>query len=454
MPTPHDGAWAPGAAGTNRRFRGKLEAMGATTTRKSEEGDPESPSQVLPAEIEAAADVTGGSLADDSGGSGDVYRATCRRTGEPVAVKIVRLSDVGYSRDDFNREARAHRAVKSPYVLPLLRYGVCMRTGFLVTPWCDAGSLAGLRIKPERLRLFASQAATGLEAIHSTRGGLAHGDVRPQNVLLRGGRVQLADFGLSWGSNNTGRLRGDPLLASRRQAKDEEVSTARSDDVAALGVVLGEALDRSRISVDSVDRAIAADLDVVAAAIDWSAVPVRHGRPSAVELVEVLGVDAETRVRDRIQQGTDDLRALLGDGEWRSADRATTYLLEELGRHPVRDYGHLAVGTLVDVDRLWDRATEGRHGIAAKSALLDELDPTAFDAFAAAAQIFGWVEKTGVNTLRSVDQMDFSPSAPRGHLPTYRDHAASTGSQLDQWRHQFTVTQRYGHFCLAQGGHQ
>lgn len=427
--------------------------MGATT--RSEERDPEEQSEALSAEVEAAADVTESNLADDSGGTGDVYQANCRQTGELVAVKIIRLSDVGYSRDEFNKEVRSQQAVKSPYVLPLLRYGIWRQAGFLVTPWCDAGSLSGLRIKPERVRLFASQAAAGLEAIHSTRGGLAHGDIRPQNILLRGGQVQIADFGLCR-KRNTGSsaFRGGPVLGNPSHTGAEDISAAQSDDVAALGAALRQALGRSRESAEPVDSTTAADLAVVATATGWSTVTTRHGRPSAAELVEFLGVDPDIRVRHRIQQGSDDLRALLDDGEWRDADQATTCLLELLGRHPVKAYGHLALKTILDIDQMWDTATEGRHGIATKCVLLDRLDPTAFDAFAMASQIFGWVEEAGGRTLRSVDHMDFFPSAPRGHLPTYRDHAVSSGSQLDQWRHQFTVTQRYGHLCLEQGGHK
>lgn len=96
-------------------------------------------------------------------------------------------------------EAEALARVRHPRVVPLLSVERAGDQVFLVLEYVKGGSLQALLdasgpLPPERAVRLVLDVLEGLEAIHGA--GLAHGDVKPANVLLDGrGRALLADLG-------------------------------------------------------------------------------------------------------------------------------------------------------------------------------------------------------------------------------------------------------------------
>ena len=189
------------------------------------------------------------------GGSGDVFRATDRVTGAPVAVKrMIPAGQETTALDRFQREVRLLAQIADPHVVRYVAHGVdAAGTACLVVEWLEGEDLAQ-RQRRQRLSTAESlevvrQAATGLHALHQA--GVVHRDVKPANLFLTAGegvatRVKVIDLGIARAAGEAtlttlGVALGTPFYMSPEQARGEERVGARAD-VFSLGVVLFELL--------------------------------------------------------------------------------------------------------------------------------------------------------------------------------------------------------------------
>jgi len=132
---------------------------------------------------------------------GEVYRATDRRLGREVAIKVLRedLSDSEGLRR-FEREARAIAALAHPNIVMLFDFDREGRTSFTVSELLE-GETLGRRLAASALAWpraveIATAIADALAAAHSR--GIVHRDLKPANVFLTSdGRVKVLDFGLA-----------------------------------------------------------------------------------------------------------------------------------------------------------------------------------------------------------------------------------------------------------------
>ena len=120
------------------------------------------------------------------GSAGTVRYATHTMTGEPVAIKTVKLNnDVVMQR--IVRELDALHRVQHPYISRLLEVITTPRRICLILEFASGGDLLTLLLRRRRLderearRVFRQL----LSAIHHCHGhGVHHGDVRPENIML------------------------------------------------------------------------------------------------------------------------------------------------------------------------------------------------------------------------------------------------------------------------------
>jgi len=193
------------------------------------------------------------------GGMGLTHAAHHRRLDLPVVVKLLdpALAARPGVADAFLREGRALGAVLHPNVVRVYEAGSQDGAPFLVLERVRGGSLrarlrAGHLPLPEALRLV-TDVARGLAAAHAA--GVAHGDVKPENVLLTSeGQAKVADFGLArftgealaeagpaWGTATSGqRVWGTPAYMAPERARG--VAPDPGSDVYAVGVLLHELL--------------------------------------------------------------------------------------------------------------------------------------------------------------------------------------------------------------------
>lgn len=187
------------------------------------------------------------------GSSGVVFLAVDRRSGEPLAVKVLRheLLASEDQRARFRREARIgarfRGAAAHPALLPVHALVERGDVVYLTMPFVHGESLAArvgrvpnLEVTEVHRQLVAL--ADALAHLHGA--GVVHRDLKLENVLVEHGtgRVVLIDFGVALerdrgtGWEERGRIFGTPLYVSPEQAIGADDIDGRAD-LYAFGVL-------------------------------------------------------------------------------------------------------------------------------------------------------------------------------------------------------------------------
>ncbi|MBX7080373.1 MAG: serine/threonine-protein kinase [Nannocystaceae bacterium] len=163
------------------------------------------------ASTRASAWIASGTIVDDSyrverplgaGGMAVVYLAHDLQLDRRVALKLYDVDARELSLSRIWREARAMAQLSHPNVVVVHGIGAHRGRVFLAMEFVAGQTLRGWlaqarRPWPEVLAMFVA-CARGLAAAHAV--GLAHGDFKPDNVLVGSdGRPRVADFGLAHG---------------------------------------------------------------------------------------------------------------------------------------------------------------------------------------------------------------------------------------------------------------
>ncbi len=187
------------------------------------------------------------------GGHAVVYLAHDLRHGRDVAIKVIRagLSTEGH-RVRFQREIAIAAQLQHPYIVPLLDSGEAGGSPYYVMPYIEGESLRQRLDREGALAMddvvsLTRDMAEALDAAHA--GGIVHRDIKPQNVLLRGGHALVADFGIALALEAPADSRvtelgvavGTPMYMSPEQALGNADVDGRSD-VYSLGCVVYEML--------------------------------------------------------------------------------------------------------------------------------------------------------------------------------------------------------------------
>ncbi len=188
-----------------------------------------------------------------TGGMGQVFRVEDARSGQPLALKVLRPVDA----DDtdrvrrFQREIQVLTRIRHPAVLHILDWGESPAGLYFVTELVDGEDLKmAIRRRgawpPAEAAELGATLAEALAAAHAQ--GVVHRDVKPNNVMIaRDGSVRLLDFGLARGAGidvttltRTGTILGTPGYMSPEQF--DATGVDERSDLYSLGVVLYETL--------------------------------------------------------------------------------------------------------------------------------------------------------------------------------------------------------------------
>ncbi len=185
------------------------------------------------------------------GGMATVYLARDIPQGQPVAVKIMHPAvATALGAERFLREIEIARSMAHPLIVPLFESGEAGDALYYIMPYLEGESLSARLERERQLPLDDALRITRdvAEALGYAHGrGVLHRDVKPENILLSGGRALVADFGLARaiGAANyqkltqTGIIVGTVYYMSPEQLSDDRDLDQRSD-IYSLGCLLYE----------------------------------------------------------------------------------------------------------------------------------------------------------------------------------------------------------------------
>ena len=229
---------------------------------------------------------------------GQVYRATDRKTGTTVAVKLIRAELAGLNEisDRFEREVTLTHQLQHRNIVDFVDGGTTSDgTRYLVTRYLRGQTLAEVldtegALAPARAIVIARQVLAALSVAH--RQGIVHRDIKPANVFLcpdaSGAQtVKVLDFGLAWIANEPacerltrrGTLAGTPHYMSPEQVTGDVPGVP--SDLYSVGVLLFEMLTGEvPFDEENAIEAMIAHLNAAPPTPDWAAlgVPARVGR--------------------------------------------------------------------------------------------------------------------------------------------------------------------------------
>ncbi len=185
------------------------------------------------------------------GGMATVYLGTDIRLDRTVALKIMH-AELANDEDFVRRfvgEARSVARLSHPNVVTVYDQGADGRTLYLAMEHVPGRTLRDLlnehgQLSPREALDVMDGVLAGLAAAHDA--GMAHRDVKPENVLLTEARaVKVADFGLARLLTGASHTKSGMIIGTAAYLAPEQVSSGMTDartDVYAAGVMLFELL--------------------------------------------------------------------------------------------------------------------------------------------------------------------------------------------------------------------
>lgn len=182
------------------------------------------------------------------GGMATVYLAHDLTTGRDVALKVLNpelARTVG--EDRFKREIRVASRLEHPNILRVLDSGEVGDLLWFTMPYVQGEDLGDLLLSEPSLplpRALAITRAVGAALTAAHEQGVVHRDIKPDNILLEGDNVMVADFGVARAVSEmhekltaTGMVVGTPVYMSPEQAAGEKEIDGRSDQYALASVL-------------------------------------------------------------------------------------------------------------------------------------------------------------------------------------------------------------------------
>eukprot|EP00968_Pinguiococcus_pyrenoidosus_P002682 scaffold149_cov315-Pinguiococcus_pyrenoidosus.AAC.20 len=133
---------------------------------------------------------------------GNVYAAKEKRSGVPVALKVLFKGSLAEAGEEhiLRREVEIQSRLQHPHILKLVGYFHDPNKVYLVLEYAEGGELYKMmrsqeerRFSPSDAGMLMRQICSGVKAMQ--RAHVIHRDIKPENLLLGRDGLKLADFG-------------------------------------------------------------------------------------------------------------------------------------------------------------------------------------------------------------------------------------------------------------------
>ena len=186
------------------------------------------------------------------GGMANVYRGRDVRTGNDIAVKVLKEEFLGNEElvRRFKNESKAISILDHPNIVKVYDVSVTDQLQYIVMEYIDGITLKeylkqrGGALTWKEVVHFATQVLSALDHAHSK--GIVHRDVKPQNIMLQAdGSIKMMDFGIARFSRAQSQTVSDKAIGSVHYISPEQAKGDRTDartDIYSVGVMLYEML--------------------------------------------------------------------------------------------------------------------------------------------------------------------------------------------------------------------
>lgn len=193
-----------------------------------------------------------------AGAMAEVWQAQDARTGQTVAIKLMRRTADPHQATELERrflqEASTARLLQHPDIVSVLDTGrTAAGQPWMALEWLTGQPLtqhcvAAHRLPADVVVALGQRLASALG--HAHQRGVIHRDIKPDNLMFDAatGQLKIADFGVARaedsGATQTGMVLGTPAYMAPEQLAGASASPA--GDLYSLGVVLFELLTSRR----------------------------------------------------------------------------------------------------------------------------------------------------------------------------------------------------------------